>query len=267
MTVGFSGDVADYYARFRRGYPAQVLDFLQEFPALSENDRVLDLGCGTGQLAVPLASRAGSVIGMDPEPDMLRLARESATGQGVGNATWVLGSDADVPALGRQLGSRSLAMAVVGQALHWMRHDRLFRDLVPLFRPGGGVAVIANGAPLWSQDTDWSRALRGSLESLFDTRLTASWGTGEHDRLRYAHALGESGYGEVRDTVVTYRDELTFEQLVGGVYSAVPAEQLPAPGDRPAFADRVRQALPHEGPFTEEVRVSVLVGRAAPTGP
>lgn len=148
-TVGFSGDVAAYYARFRRGYPAQVLDNLQEFFALTPDDGVLDLGCGTGQLAVPLASRVRSVIGMDPEPDMLRHARESATEQGVGNATWVLGADTDIPALGAQLGSRSLAMAVVGQALHWMRHDDLFGDLFPLFRPGGGIAVVANGTPLW----------------------------------------------------------------------------------------------------------------------
>jgi SAM-dependent methyltransferase len=143
MTLGFSGEVATYYAKFRRDYPPAVLDALQAASALTAQDVVLDLGCGTGQLAVPLASRARSVVGMDPEPDMLRLAGESAARRGVRNVTWVLGSDADVPGLGTLVGKGSLAMTVIGQALHWMRHDDLFRDLAPLFRAGGGIAVVS----------------------------------------------------------------------------------------------------------------------------
>ncbi len=262
MTVGFSGDVAEYYARFRRGYPEQVLDALAEYFALDPDDLVLDLGCGTGQLAVPLASRVGSVIGMDPEPDMLRLAREAALRQGVGNATWVLGADSDVPALGALLGrAPSLAMTVVGQALHWMRHEDLFRELLPLFRAGGGVAVVANGTPLWLQDSAWSRALRMRLERHFETELTASCGTAEQDRLRYARTLEAVGYADVRTTTVSYDDELTFEELIGSLYSAIPANQLPPPSRRPAFADGIREALPQEERFTEHVEVSVLLGR------
>ncbi|MGY0065337.1 methyltransferase domain-containing protein [Streptomyces sp. QTS137] len=74
MAVGFSGGVADYYPKFRRGCPPQALDALQAAFPLTTDDLVLDLGCGTGQLAVPLASRVRSVIGMAPEPDMLRLS-------------------------------------------------------------------------------------------------------------------------------------------------------------------------------------------------
>lgn len=263
MTVGFSGEVAEHYARFRRGYPEQVLDVLQEYFALSPDDSVLDLGCGTGQLAIPLASRVRAVIGMDPEADMLRLARDSAGERGVDNATWVLGADTDVPALGTLLGHESpLAMTVVGQALHWMRRDELFQDLFPLFRAGGGVAVIANGAPLWLQDSTWSRALRRCLEHHFDTELTASCGTAEKDRLRYAQALEDAGFSDVQSTAVSYTDELTFDQIIGGLYSAIPAEQLPAASQRPAFEERIRQALPGDERFTERVHVSVLVGRA-----
>ncbi|WP_020418225.1 class I SAM-dependent methyltransferase [Amycolatopsis sp. ATCC 39116] len=76
MIQEFAGDVASDYARFRRGYPAEVFDLLAaEFPL----GRVLDLGCGTGQLTVPMAARAGAVIGMDPSPDMLAHARGGAS--------------------------------------------------------------------------------------------------------------------------------------------------------------------------------------------
>jgi trans-aconitate methyltransferase len=261
MTVGFSGEVAEYYAKYRRGYPDRALDALHRAFALTTDDVVLDLGCGTGQLAVPLARRVRSVVGMDPEPDMLRLAREEAARQGVRNATWVLGGDTDVPALGDLLGQRSLAMAVIGQALHWMRHEELFSALTPLFRSGGGIAVVANGTPLWLQDSDWSRALRACLEEHFGTKLEASCGTGAADRLRYARALEAAGFEDVRETVVEYSDRLSFDQVVGGVCSAVPADDLPPADARPAFAQRIRQALPPDECFTEDVAVSVLVGR------
>ncbi|WP_245757458.1 class I SAM-dependent methyltransferase [Amycolatopsis xylanica] len=53
---------------------------------------MLDLGCGTGQLAYPFAEVAGAVIGMDPSVDML--ARAAA--------------DTDVPVLETLLGKESL---------------------------------------------------------------------------------------------------------------------------------------------------------------
>lgn len=259
MTVGFSGAVAEYYAKFRRGYPAQVFDALEEAFELSEADVVLDVGCGTGQLALPFASRVRSVVGVDPEPDMLRLARDAADAQGIQNATWMLGADTDVPALGALLGERSLALTVIGQALHWMQHDELFRAVSPLLRVGGGIAVISNGTPLWLHDSAWSRALRGCLEGWLGTTLKASCGTSGRDRLRYAQALEAAGFVGVREMVVEYSGELSFDQLFGGVCSAIPADQLPGPDERADFAERIRQALPADERFTEHVRVSTLV--------
>ncbi|MQY10221.1 hypothetical protein SRB5_03280 [Streptomyces sp. RB5] len=258
MALGFSGEVAEYYAKYRRGYPPAVIEALRAAFALDAEDIVLDLGCGTGQLALPLSARVRSVIGMDPEPDMLRLAAETAAGQGVRNVTWVLGADSDVPAVGALVGQRSLAMTVIGQALHWMGYEELFRRLVPLSRPGGGVAVVANGTPLWLQDCAWSRALRGCLEDHFGTRLEATCGTSARDRRRYADALRAAGFTDVRETLIDYSDELSFDELLGGVYSAIPADELP--DDRPALAERMRWSLP-SGPYLERVQVSVLVGR------
>jgi SAM-dependent methyltransferase len=260
MAVGFSGEVAEYYAKYRRGYPPPVIEALRAAFALDADDIVLDLGCGTGQLALPLASRVRSVIGMDPEPDMLRLAGEMAAGQGVRNVTWVLGADSDIPAVEALVGRGSLAMTVIGQALHWMRHEELFRTLAPLFRAGGGVAVVANGTPLWLQDCAWSHALRACLEDHFGTRLEATCGTGAQDRRRYAEALRDAGFTDVRETVIDYSDELSVDELIGGVYSAIPADRLPGQEDRPAFAERIHQSLP-SGPYLESVQVSVLVGR------
>jgi SAM-dependent methyltransferase len=258
--LGFGGEVAEYYARYRRGYPPAVFDAMQHAFALDGDDVVLDLGCGTGQLTLPLAERVASVVGMDPEPDMLRLAREAAAARGVRNVTWVLGADTDLPAAGALLNRRGLGATVVGQALHWMDHDELFRVLASLTRVGGGVAVVANGGPAWLHDNDWSRALRSFLEDHLGQRLTATCGTGTADRERYARALEAAGFEGVREIEVGYREETGFDRLLGGVYSAMPVDALPPAADRPAFATRLREALP-PAPYVEDVRVSILVAR------
>jgi hypothetical protein len=55
--------------------------------------------------------------------------------------------------------------------------------------------------------------------------------------------------------------ELTLDQIVGGLYSAMPVARLPAPGQRSLFAGQVRAALAPHQPFAEQVQVAMLFGR------
>ena len=260
MDLGFRGEVADLYHRYRHGYPGAVLDALADAFALTAQDAVVDLGCGTGQLTLPMAARVRAMVGVDPEPDMLQRARQAAGEQAVRNVTWVIGADTDVPALRVLLGDSSVAAVTVGQALHWMNHAALFQAIIPLVRPGGGIAVVTNGTPLWLQDTDWSRALRDFLERWLGTRLTSACGTDEQSQQRYGNDLAAAGF-EVIARSFDYDAELDLNKLVGGVYSALGVNRLPARDQRPAFAEQIRRAVsPHED-FNEHVHVAILAGR------
>ncbi len=264
MNLGFGGDVPDFYHRYRRGYPREVIDILVGTFGLTSNDIVVDLGCGTGQLTLPIARRVRAVAGVDPEPDMLARARRAASEQGIGNVSWLLGADPDLPALTALLADRQAGAVTIGQALHWMRYGELFPALVPLLRPGGGVAVITNGTPLWLLDNAWSRALRGFLEQWRGGKLTDACGTDDASQQRYRDSLAAAGF-EVTETSVEYTGELDLEHLVGGLCSALPAHRLPPPDQRSAFAEQVGRALEPCTRFTERVRVRMLLGRARQT--
>ncbi|MCF2207625.1 MULTISPECIES: class I SAM-dependent methyltransferase [Halobacterium] len=54
-------------------------------------DTVLDLGCGTGAIALGLAADAGRVVGRDISDGMLTQAREKATTRGVDNVAFDTG--------------------------------------------------------------------------------------------------------------------------------------------------------------------------------
>ena len=260
MDLGFRGEVPEFYHRYRRGYPPSVIDTVVEAFELTRDDAVVDLGCGTGQLALPLAGRVRAVAGIDPEPDMLARARQAAREQGTGNVCWMAGADTDIPAVRALLGDQQAGAVTIGQALHWMHYETLFQALIPLLRPGGGVAVITNGTPLWLQDSAWSRALRRFLESWLATTTRATCGTDAASQRRYRDSLTAAGY-DVREASIDYRSDLDLEQLVGGIYSALPVSQLPPPDQRPQFAAQVRRALaPHEQ-FSEHVHVAMLLGR------
>ncbi|MGH9173431.1 MAG: class I SAM-dependent methyltransferase, partial [Vicinamibacterales bacterium] len=56
---------ASYYARYRPGYPAEFFAAVVEHFGLDGAGRLLDLGCGTGQLLIPLAPFVEAAIGMD----------------------------------------------------------------------------------------------------------------------------------------------------------------------------------------------------------
>ena len=260
MDLGFGGEVAEFYQRYRRGYPPAVVDALADAFALTPDDTVVDLGCGTGQLALPIAARVRAVVGVDPEPDMLVLARRAARAQQVDNVSWLLGADVDVPALGALLGAGTVGAVTIGQALHWMDHDTLLPRLGPLFRKGGGVAVVTNGTPLWLQDTAWSRALRGVLEQWRGVELTRTCGTDAASQRRYRDSLVVAGY-DVDQTTVDHTGEMSLDELVGGVYSTFSLDHLPAPEQRSALTARIRRALHPETRFREDIRVTMLVGR------
>ncbi|HUJ06313.1 MAG TPA: class I SAM-dependent methyltransferase [Streptosporangiaceae bacterium] len=263
MDLGFGGEVADLYHMYRHGYPAEAIDLIAGAFGLDGADLVVDLGCGTGQLTLPLARRVRAAVGIDPEPDMLRRASEAAREAGIGNVSWMLGADASLPGLVGLFGAGSAGAVTIGQALHWMRPDELFAAAVPLLRRGGGVAVVTNGTPLWLQDSSWSQGLRSFLERWLATRLTFHCGTDGASQERYAQALARAGF-EVTSAGVDYEAELSLDQVVGGVYSAIPVDRLPPPGQRGVFAQQVRAAIGPQDRFTEPVHVAILTGRLPP---
>jgi 2-polyprenyl-3-methyl-5-hydroxy-6-metoxy-1,4-benzoquinol methylase len=65
VELGFSGEVADLYHRYRHGYPAAVIGELAGAFGLDDRDVVVDVGCGTGQLTLPMARRVRAVVGVD----------------------------------------------------------------------------------------------------------------------------------------------------------------------------------------------------------
>jgi ubiquinone/menaquinone biosynthesis C-methylase UbiE len=112
--------------------------------------RVLDVGCGTGQLLGEVAARwpGTSLVGIDPSPRMLQQAKAR-----VPSAHLVLGTAESLPAE-----SASVDWLVTTSAFHYVRDPFVARrEFRRVLRPGGTLVL-----------TDWSA-------DFLTTRLQARW--------------------------------------------------------------------------------------------
>lgn len=75
---------ADMYTVVSELEEATTLRQLDAFPTTAQ-DTVLDIGCGPGRIAIPMAARAASVTAMDNAPQMLEACRARANTAGVTN--------------------------------------------------------------------------------------------------------------------------------------------------------------------------------------
>src|SRR5579875_1627034 len=100
------------YRRFRPRYPDEVVQLLQRECGLKQDDLVADIAAGTGLLTEVFLAAGHWVIAVEPnhamravcaslQPRYARLECVSGTAENTG------------------LASRSVALVVAGQALHW----------------------------------------------------------------------------------------------------------------------------------------------------
>lgn len=96
---------------------------------------VLDVGCGTGSLAVRLAATGRRVLGVDPAEASLRVARAK---EGAEKVTWRHGDATALPALGADLAVMTGNVAQV-----FLTDDQWSETLAAIgraLRPGGHLA-------------------------------------------------------------------------------------------------------------------------------
>lgn len=253
----FAGDTAAFYRRYRRDYPAELLSHLARL-GRGGRGRLLDLGCGTGQLAVALASRFAEVVGVDPEPDMLREAERVAAERGIENVTWIKGSAED---LGRRTSAWGrFDLVTIGTAFHLMDPIPTLDDARRV-AAGGAVAVVYNGSPMWLHPEPWARAVRAVLEARLG-RLDDSDFTTE--ALRSAEdGMRRLGYSSIQRWERSYADPIDVDFVAGHLLSATSAEQIP-PAQRQAFAQELAAAIAavaQSGRVVESVSVRAVIGQ------
>jgi ubiquinone/menaquinone biosynthesis C-methylase UbiE len=257
---GLFAGTAWHYARYRPGYPQVFFDHLVRRFRLDGTGRLLDLGCGTGQLTLPLAGHVAEAVGMDPEPEMLAEATGQAQARNITNVTWAQGGSTDLPGdLGR------FGLVTIGRSFHWMDRERVLAVLDGMVDDDGGI-VLANDSCLVRPTTAWQQAIEEVQRHFLPPdvmppdplprRMTAAVDHQSHEEV-----LARSPFRHVDRRVYESARPWTVDQVIGYLYStSLPLRRLL--GDRrSAFEQAISDALlafDPKGRFTEPVTLEVL---------
>ena len=139
---------APYYVQGRPPYAPTLAATLRDTLSLDGRQRVLDVGCGPGLLALELAPHVAEVVGVDPDAGMLMEAARRADAMGITNATWLKLRAEEIPdTLGPFLA------AAFGQSFHWVDQPLVAAKMRAILEPGGAFVHVADvKTPLGERD-------------------------------------------------------------------------------------------------------------------
>jgi ubiquinone/menaquinone biosynthesis C-methylase UbiE len=127
--------VATLYDSSRPQYPDELIEFVASTAGLGPNSRVLEVGCGTGQLTQSLVRLGFDLTAIDIGPSMIATARRRLADSAV---SLLATSFEDFAAA-----DASFDLIVSGTAFHWVDPEIKFDKSARLLRPGGWLAVLA----------------------------------------------------------------------------------------------------------------------------
>jgi SAM-dependent methyltransferase len=127
--------MAGDYDRFSRFMESSAVEFLDRL-SIPPGASLLDVACGSGQLALIAARRGARVTGVDIAENSIRAARERAQAEGLPAQF----DEGDAEALPYADASFDVVASLFG-AMFAPRPDLVAHELVRVCRPGGTIAM------------------------------------------------------------------------------------------------------------------------------
>jgi SAM-dependent methyltransferase len=214
-----------------------------ERAAPQASERVLDLGCGTGNAALVAAARGATVTGVDPAARLLDVARARAIDHGV-DITFALGEAAAVP---MQSGSVDVLLSVFG-VIFAPDPVAAAAEMARVTAPHGRIVLSA-----WLPEGPVSQVVRMARETamaaLDAPRMPAPFAWHDHDAL--SGLMAPHGFGvdiEPHSHVFTAAsiDDYLQAELIDHPRSTASRAMLEARGKtdvQDEIVDRARELL------------------------
>jgi SAM-dependent methyltransferase len=211
-TARFS-DRVENYARYRPGYPPDILDLLRGECGLQPSYIVADIASGTGLFTRLLLDNGNSVLAVEPNAEMREMGRRELSSlhsndfQSSDRLVWVAGTAEETT-----LGTASVDFVTAAQAAHWFDLPRARAEFVRILRPGGWCVLI------WNERDTMSTAFLRDYEELL---LTYGTDYKEVRHERTTHVIpGFFAPARCQERVFSFCQQFDYEGLAGRLLSS-----------------------------------------------
>ncbi len=160
-------EIAAEYDRNRPAYPDALVDQACEVAHIRDGDRVLEIGCGTGQLTRSLLVRGLRVTALEPGDQLILLAGENLRDAGDVELVHTRFEDAQLP-------RESYEAVFSASAIHWVDPDLSWRKIADALAPGGTLALIQYFGLKEQRSADDQEALLSALRR-HAPEIAATW--------------------------------------------------------------------------------------------
>jgi SAM-dependent methyltransferase len=174
--------VADAYGRLPREIPDEYCTLLVQSLRLGRRARLLELGCGIGEVAIELASQGSSIVALDASFEMLRAAQRKP---GAGSVHWI-----NQPVEECDFGSERFDAVFSYESFH------LFPDPLDLVERIGRAIVRGGRLGVGWRIASWEDEFKDHIVSTFERFgiSLADWGYSTcHDFEAWIAAAGMFG--------------------------------------------------------------------------
>jgi len=233
---------AYYYARYRSFYPDQEIKDIVKIFRLTKKDRVLDIGSGTGQLAIQLAPHVREIVAIEPDGDMIREGKKLARKYQVKNIHWMLSRAEDLDKID-QLGIFKLI--TFGASFHWLDQRLVLKSVRSLIGRGGGI-VVAGAPTIWNSVEPWEERIKQVIQKYLGEKRRAGSGTFQGLLKKgdsYEKVIAKAGFKQQREKFYSRVNTKSIDEIVGNVFSTSYANPMIFGRKKEAFERELRRML------------------------
>jgi len=231
MKIDF-GKTASDYGRHRAGFPGALFERLAGIGLGVGNQRVLDIGTGTGYLGRGFARAGCHVVGLDPARALLNEARRLDKQENL--ATEYLTARAEsVP-----LGDHQFDIVSAGQCWHWFDRPRAANEARRLLKPAGSIVIAHfDWLPLSGNVVEVTEAL------ILQYNPTWMFGGGVGMYPQWLVDLGTAGFLGIESFSFDVDAPYTHEAWRGRIRASAGVAASLSPDQVSAFDDDLKQLL------------------------
>ena len=209
------GQQAEQYAKFRPQYPQDLYDALFRFtevaamasgvPSSDCRHLAIDVACGSGQMALPIAEKYDKVLAFDSSPEQLKHAPQ------VANIEFSVATAEEIP-----VETDAADLVTVGQSLHWLDLDRFYAEAARVLHPSTGALAVAGYTHCVMSDPDVQpivRTFQEEMEPYWDDRRALL--DSLYEEMEPAEVHDEPGFMGIERLPLRFGVQFTLDTLEG----------------------------------------------------